>query len=83
MYYRSTMEKYTIGDTGLKVQDQIGNYAVLNSTLLMQNLIKNFTFSFSVYNLTDTKYYSQDNQHLNQPPQPGRQFIFEIRYALK
>jgi outer membrane receptor for ferrienterochelin and colicins len=83
MYYRSTMEKYTIGDTGLKVLDQIGNYAVLNSTLLMQNLIKNFTFSFSVYNLTDTKYYSQDNQHFNQPPQPGRQFIFEIRYALK
>jgi outer membrane receptor protein involved in Fe transport len=83
MYYRSKMEKYTIGNTGLKVQDPIGNYAVLNSTILMQKLIKNFTFSFSAYNLTNTKYYSQDNQHLNQPPQPGRQFIFGIRYELQ
>jgi iron complex outermembrane receptor protein len=83
MYYRSEMEKFIVSQTAMKVQDPIGGFAIFNSTFTIQNLIKNITFSLSAYNFTDTKYYSQDNQHFNQGAQPGRQFIFGMSYVLK
>jgi len=83
MFYRSEMERYMVGNTGKQVQDNIGNYALVNSTLQIENLLKNFTLSFSAYNIFDTKYHSQDNQHFNQPAQPGRQFIVELSYTIR
>ena len=87
MFYRSKMEKFKapVPPTGelVDVQDKIGNFAVFNFTFQIKELIKNFTFSGSIYNLLDTKYYSQDNEHLQQPPQPGRQFIVYVTYAIK
>jgi len=79
MFYRSKMEKFLV--SGTKVQDEIGNYTVINSTIRFENLIKGLSLSCSLYNLLDTKYYSQDNEHLNQPPQPGRQVAFSVNYT--
>ena len=86
MYYRSKMGKFQAPDsTGklLDVQDNIGNFAVINSTLQIINSIKNISFSLSVYNLLNAKYYSQENQYLQTPPQPGRQFIVNLEYSFK
>ncbi len=85
MFYRSKMEKLYAPDpaTGnnIEVQDPIGNYAIFNFTLRIKGLIKNVDISASLYNILDTKYYSQDNQHLHQPSQPGRQILFNLGYA--
>jgi outer membrane receptor protein involved in Fe transport len=84
-YYRSKMEKFLVFDqatgTNVEVQDPIGNYAIFNFTVRAKELIKNIEFSLSVYNFLNTKYYSQDNEHLHQPPQQGRQLIFNLSYA--
>lgn len=77
MFYRSKMERYKVP------VNEIGNFAVFNFTIQARDLIKNLTFVGSVYNLLDTKYYAQDNEHLRQPPQPGRQFIVSVTYAIK
>ena len=85
LFYRSKMEKFLAPDpvsgNYINVQDDIGNYIVMNSTLRFETLVKGLNFSLSVYNLLNTKYYSQDNEHLNQPPQPGRQYILSASYA--
>jgi outer membrane receptor protein involved in Fe transport len=85
MFYRSKMEKFYAPDpnTGnsIEVLDPIGNYAIFNSTLRINDLIQNIDISASLYNILDTKYYSQDNQHLHQPSQPGRQILFNFTYA--
>ena len=72
--------------TGLftAVQDNIGNYSVLNSTSQINDyILKGLNFSLSIYNIFDTKYYSQDNQHLNQPTQPGRQLLINLVYSFR
>jgi outer membrane receptor for ferrienterochelin and colicin len=85
MFYRSKMEKFyapdPISGNNIEVQDPIGNYAILNTTIRVKELIRNIDFSATLYNIFDTKYYSQDNQHLHQPSQPGRQLLFNITYA--
>jgi iron complex outermembrane receptor protein len=86
MFYRSKMGKFLAPDENgnlIEVQDNIGNYAIMNSKLQIINLVKNISISFSAYNLLDTKYYSQENQYLHAPPQPGRQFMFELAYVLR
>jgi outer membrane receptor protein involved in Fe transport len=83
MFYRSKMGKLLAPDTDgnlIEVQDDIGNFAVLNSTFLANNVLKNFDISISVYNFLNTEYYSQENQYLNEPPQPGRQIILSAIY---
>jgi iron complex outermembrane receptor protein len=85
MFYRSKMDKYKVFSANelIDVQDKIGDFAVFNFTLQARELIKNFTFTASVYNMFDTKYYSQDNEHLQQPHQPGRQFLISVSYSIK
>jgi Outer membrane receptor proteins, mostly Fe transport len=85
VFYRSNMGKFMVPVSGglADVQDKIGNFAVFNLTFQARDLIKNLTLTGSVYNLLNTKYYSQDNQHLRLPPQPGRQFIVSVSYAIK
>ncbi len=83
MIYRSEMSRFKIIGTNDEVENTIGNYTIINSTLQIDNLVKNFNISLSAYNLLDKKYYSQDNQHYNQPPQSGRQIILSIIYSLK
>jgi outer membrane receptor protein involved in Fe transport len=86
MLYRSKMDKFFVSDaaagSSVEVQDQIGDYSIFNFTLRIENLVKHIELSTSVYNIFDTKYYSQDNQHLHQPSQQGRQFIFSLSYNL-
>jgi outer membrane receptor for ferrienterochelin and colicin len=88
-FYRSEMERHAllnISDANgmpIYVQNKIGDYAIFNGTLQMDNLIKNLNLSFSVYNILNTKYYSQDNQHLTQPAQPGRQMIGSLTYMIQ
>ena len=77
------MEKFKILSTNEEVQDNIGNYAIFSTTFQIDNLIKNINFSLSVYNILDTKYYSQDNQHLKQPTQPTRQILGSLTYSIK
>jgi outer membrane receptor for ferrienterochelin and colicins len=84
MFYRSKMERFKIGSSNLEVKDNIGDYAIFNSTIQINDyLYKGLSFKVSVYNMFDKKYYSQDNQHLNQPRQPGRQFLASIVYSIK
>lgn len=82
MLYRSKMEKFHITDSSsgssTEVQDNVGDFAVFNGTFCVENLFKHFELATSVYNIFDTRYYSQDNQHLHQPRQPGRQFIMSL-----
>jgi len=94
MFYRSTMKKFMLRDSkgnyltdpntgnNVMVNDPIGNFAVFNSTFYIDNLIKNLGLSLSVYNIFNQKYYSQDTEHLNQPHQPGRQFIVHLSYSI-
>jgi outer membrane receptor protein involved in Fe transport len=83
LFYRSKMERFMVKleDGNYEVQDPIGNYAIINSTLQIKNILKNLTISCSVFNLLDTKYYSQDNEHLHQPTQPGRQMLVSLNYS--
>jgi iron complex outermembrane receptor protein len=88
MFYRSTMGKFKVqlpppSNELMDVQDKIGNFAVFNFVFQMSDLIKNFTFTGSVYNVFNTYYYSQDNANLRQPHQPGRQFLINVTYAIK
>jgi outer membrane receptor protein involved in Fe transport len=86
MFYRSKMGKFQAPDSSgklLDVQDNMGNFVVVNSTFQIINSIKNISFSLSVYNLLNAKYYSQENQYLHAPPQPGRQFIVNLEYSFK
>jgi len=87
VFYRSTMGKFKVPDpkTGdlVDVQDKIGNFVVLNFVFQINDLIRNFTFTGSVYNICNTYYYSQDNEHLRQPHQPGRQFLINVTYTIK
>jgi iron complex outermembrane receptor protein len=88
MFYRSTMGKFKVplspsSKELMDVQDNIGNFAVFNFVLQISDLIKNFTFTASVYNMFNTHYYSQDNESLRQPHQPGRQFLINVTYAIK
>jgi outer membrane receptor protein involved in Fe transport len=83
LFYRSKMGKLLAPDSSgtlVEVQDPIGNFAILNSTFQVNNIFKNLNLSFSVHNLLNTKYYSQENQYLHEPPQPGRQLIFSAIY---
>jgi iron complex outermembrane receptor protein len=85
-FYRSKMDKLYATDQNnqlVEVNDNIGNYWILNSTFRISNFIKKVEFSLSVYNILDTKYFSQDNERLNQPSQPGRQFIVSLIYSFK
>jgi outer membrane receptor for ferrienterochelin and colicins len=77
-FYRSKMAKYYVGNQ--PVQDKMGNFIVLNSTIRYDNIISKLYSSLSIYNILDTKYYSQDNEHLKQPAQPGRQIILSLGY---
>lgn len=86
MFYRSEMDKLEAfdllsGETS-EVKNEIGNYTIFNSTFQIENLIKNINISFSVYNIFDQKYYSQDSEHWYQPPQPGRHIFTSIVYSL-
>lgn len=86
MFYRSTMGKFKVPvpNTGLvDVQDKIGNFAVFNFVFQINDLMKNFTFTGSIYNVFNTYYYSQDNENLRQPHQPGRQFLINVTYTIK
>jgi outer membrane receptor for ferrienterochelin and colicin len=87
MLYRSKMKKLLATDpqTGnlVDVQDNIGNYAVFNTCIQIAEFPKNLNISLSIYNLLNKKYYSQDNDHLHQPHQPGRQYICSIVYSIK
>lgn len=85
--YRSKMEKFKFlnTDTGLEEevsQDTVGNYTVINAKLIYDNA--NFPLGgfFSVYNLLDTEYYSQDNELRHYPPMPGIHFIAGITLQL-
>lgn len=87
MFYRSTMGKFKvpvppIGEL-VEVQDRIGNFVIFNFVFLINDLIKNFIFTGSVYNVFNTYYYSQDNANLRQPHQQGRQFLINVTYAIK
>jgi iron complex outermembrane receptor protein len=83
IYYRSKMELFRIINTNYYVNNNIGNYAIFTTTLQINNyLINGLSFKISVYNIFNKTYYSQDNQHINQPPQPGRQFLASIVYTL-
>jgi outer membrane receptor for ferrienterochelin and colicins len=86
LFYRSKMEKFKVYDAStnsfVDAQDNIGNYAICNFTLQVSELIKQFTFSASIYNIFNVHYYEQDNEHLHQPSQPGRQLLITICYAL-
>jgi iron complex outermembrane receptor protein len=84
MYYRSKMGRFKIKDPDVFVKNNIGDYAIFNSTIQINNYFLNgLSLKFSIYNIFDKKYYSQDNQHLYQPPQPGRQIIASIVYTIK
>ncbi len=87
MYYRSKMGKFTVyNDNNVnlgEVQDPIGNYAVFNTTIGANDIIKHLKFSLSVYNMFDAVYYAQENDMLKEPHQPGRQFIFHLSYLFK
>lgn len=86
MFYRSKMEKFIVpidSVTKVEVKDPMGNYAIFNTTIQVNNIIKHLGVSFSVYNMFDAVYYSQANDRLNQPRQPGRQFIFNLSYLFK
>lgn len=84
MFYRSKMEKFKIGNTNQDVQDNIGNYAVFNSTFQVNDyVLKGLSLKLSVFNMFNKKYYSQDNQHFNQPPQPGRQILASLIFSIK
>lgn len=61
-------------------QDVVGNFVMLNSTLLISGLIDNFDISFQGYNLLDSKYYFQDDRYPHQPTQPGRHFLVRVNY---
>jgi iron complex outermembrane receptor protein len=80
-FYRSKIDKFTVYRSGIplgKVQNNIGDFIILNSTIRIVEPIKHLQFSISLYNLLNTKYYSQDNEHLTQPSQHGRQLIASI-----
>jgi iron complex outermembrane receptor protein len=85
MFYRSKMDKFRVynRNTGIyeEVQDEIGNYAIFNFTFRIEDIVNRFDLSASVYNIFDTQYYSQDNQHLHQPSQPGRQMLISLSFA--
>jgi outer membrane receptor for ferrienterochelin and colicin len=83
LFYRSKMEKFLVpdGDNMVAVQDKIGGYTIINSTLRIEHVIKNLSTSISVYNLLNTKYYSQDNEHLHLPSQPGRQILVSASFV--
>ncbi len=85
MYYRSKMGKLAVQDSTsfVEVQDPIGNYAVFNTTIGANDIIKHLKFSLSVYNMFDAVYYAQENDLLKEPRQPGRQFIFHLSYLFK
>jgi outer membrane receptor for ferrienterochelin and colicin len=86
-FYRSKMIKFKAPDPTTNeltdVKDNIGNYIIFNASLRIENIIKNLYFNISVYNIFDKKYYSQDNEHLNQPPQPGKQISVSLAYSFK
>ena len=75
-YYRSTMEKLYVespfNSDLYPIQDKVGDFMVLNTSLQIQ-LMKNFQFAISGYNILNETYYSQDSGHLNTPKQPSRQ----------
>lgn len=88
MFYRGKMGKFKVplpppSKELMDVQDKIGDFAVFNFVFQVTDLIKNFTFTGSVYNVFNTYYYSQDNANLHQPHQPGRQFLINVSYAIK
>jgi len=87
LFYRSTMQKFTVYDSVTKLyreisHDKTGNFAVWNATFRCAHLIDHFELKASVYNILDAEYYSQDVQHTHQPRQNQRQFILSISYTL-
>ncbi len=77
---RHTVFSDLSGDT-LTGADAPG-FAVVNLTLLSQNLLKNLEASASIYNLFDTKYSDPSSRfHLqNVIPQDGRTFRLKLTY---
>jgi outer membrane receptor protein involved in Fe transport len=80
LMYRSKMRKFTRinSETGQEEevsQDPVGNYTIINSKLGYANPDLPFTVYFSVFNLLNTEYYSQDNEMSHYPPMPGINFL--------
>jgi outer membrane receptor protein involved in Fe transport len=74
LIYRSSRERFAT------VQDPIGPYTIVNTTLTVKNLIKALTISASVFNVFDEEYYDQEPGLQLQPVQPGRSFVLKVSY---
>lgn len=61
-------------------QDDVGDYFMLNSSILIDNVFKGFDLSVHGYNLLNTSYYFQDDTFTHQPTQPGRHFLLRLGY---
>ena len=65
-------------------RDDMAGYAVVNTTLIAKNFLKgyeNLEVRGSIYNLFDKDYTSPEDPSLpDDMPQPGRNFIIELKY---
>jgi outer membrane receptor for ferrienterochelin and colicins len=61
-------------------QNKVGDFYMLNSTVMFTNLIKELDISIQGYNLLNSTYYYQDDTFMYQPKQPGRHFLVRASY---
>jgi iron complex outermembrane receptor protein len=83
-FYRGKMKKFTVYYKSIslgEVQDPIGDFLIINSSIHITEPVKHVNISLSVFNVFNKKYYSQDSERLKQPNQPGRQLIMSISYS--
>ena len=74
LIYRSRRQRFDA------VEDSVGPYTLVNTTLTVKNLIKALTISASVFNVFDEEYYDQEPGLQYQPAQPGRSFVLKVSY---
>jgi outer membrane receptor protein involved in Fe transport len=68
-----------VGDS----RDDMAGYAVVNTTLIARNFLKGYEgleVRGSIYNLFDKDYTCPEAFLPDDMPQPGRNFIIELKY---
>ena len=82
--YKGPIQKYLVDDTFNRntyvSQDVVGDFLLLNSTLLFSDIFKGFDLSIQGYNLLNRVYYYQDNIYAHQPAQKGRHFLVRLYF---
>ena len=84
LHYMGKIEKFINPNENFEYvsQDQIGNFILLNSSLVYENILKGLDISFQGYNLFNAQYHFQDNQNEHMPAQPGISGIIKLTYHI-